>query len=376
VKSAAAGCNGAAGMTLTLPATGKYLVLVSDHASDGRGNFNITLHWLSKHTGTAIGYSGLKSDSVGKIVELRRFQFNGAQGNVVLLRAGNTGAISGCWNAVIDLYDQAGALVQSAAAGCNGAAGMTLTLPSSGTYLVLISDHASDGRGRFNFTLQRLSNPTGIELGNGDLRRDSVAKIVQMRRYIFTGTQGNVVLLRSGNAGAISGCWNAVIDVYSQAGALVKSAAAGCNGASGMTLTLPATGKYLVLVSDHASDGRGRFNITLHWLSNHTGTAITYGQLRSGSIGQIAELDRFVFTGSQNDAITLTAANTGAISGCWNAVIDLYDQAGALVQSVAAGCNGSPTMSRLLPASGTYLILISDHASDGRGNYNLSITSP
>jgi hypothetical protein len=372
-------CGGSMRLTDTLPMSGAFLLLVRDDDFEGLGRYNLAVYRLSPPVGPSIAYGQSKDGTIGQLGKMDRHVFSGTQGHVFTAAIGNRGATGGCWRPHLELWSSTGTLLTVVGTpSCGGSVRMTDTLPSTGKFLFVVRDDDFNGTGTYNLSLYRLSPPIGTQIVFSQTRSDSIARLGEMDRFIFSGQAGNVISATIGNRGATAGCWRPTLELWSATGALLNAiGTASCGGSMRMTDTLPSNGTFLLLVRDDDFNGLGRYNLNLYRLSPSTGTSIGYGQSMPDSVPMIGQLRLFQFSGAQNDAITIAIANGGAIGGCWRPRVELWSPTGALVaQAGTASCGGSTQLQAVVPVTGSFVIVVRDEALAGIGRFTVTLTSP
>ena len=369
-------CGGAA-IKLTLPSSGTYTILV--HASYYNiGSQSYTLSIQSPTGGgcnsTAIACGQSVSTNTSPPSEMDAYSYAGTAGETLIFALhwswcydGNTGTA--------DIYGPSGQLVTNVTAYCGGAA-IKLTLPSSGTYTILVhASYYNIGSQSYVLTIQ---SPTGggcnsTPIACGQSVSANTSPPTEMDAYSYAGTAGQTLIFAlhwswcyDGNTGTA--------DIYGPSGQWVTNVTAYCGGAA-IKLTLPSSGTYTILVhASYFNIGSQSYILTIQ---SPTGggcnsTPIACGQTRSANTGPPIEIDAYSYTG--------TAGQTLLFAFSWNycydgnsGTADIYGPSGQWVTNVTAYC-GEAAIRFTLPSSGTYTILV--HASAyrvGSVTYTLSL---
>jgi hypothetical protein len=370
-------CNGSTieMNTVTLPASGTYTVLVGDCSDTKAGSYVI----YSQRTDNAccgaanLVFGQTQTGTIGSAAQSNTYSFSANANDIVDF----TMTASGSLSPKIRLYNPGGTLLSSANPGyCNGSTieMNTVTLPTSGTYIVLVGDCSDTNTGNYAIYSQRTNNPSGAaNLPFGQTQTGSISSAAQSNTYTFSANANDVVDF---TMTATSGSLSPKIRLYIPAGTLLKSANPGyCNGFTieMNTVTLPASGTYTVLVGDCSDTNAGNYAIYAQRTNNPVPSiALLWGQVQPGTIGSAAQSDSYTFPGIANDVVDFTiTAKTGSLSP----KIRLYNPGGTLFNSANPGyCNGSTIEmnSVTLPTSGTYTVLVGDCSDTNTGNYNLS----
>ncbi|MEW6130643.1 MAG: C25 family cysteine peptidase [Acidobacteriota bacterium] len=350
--------------SVVLPATGTYTILIRDMNSTRTGNYNINLQFTTGSCAAAITCGQTVGGSIDAIVEQDAYSFSGNQGeavNIVALAA------SGNLCARIELYDPAGtALAVNLFGGCNSSTG-SVVLPANGTYTIIIRDVSFVGTGSYNLSVQFTTGRCATAIACGQTISASLDAIVEQDAYTFSGNQGEAVNIA---AIATSGTHCPRIELFNPAGtSIAVNLFGGCNSNTG-SVVLPMSGTYTIVVRDVNLNRTGNYNINLQFTTGRCATPMGCGQTITANIGATAEQDAYSFNGNQGETINIVAV---ASAGQLCAQIELYNPSGALIAiNLYGGCN-STTDSLILPANGTYTIIIRDVSFVGTGSYNLSV---
>ena len=154
--------------TVALASAGAYTLLVSDCSNTNTGNYSI----YAQRTNNPAGAAGLslggqpQTGAVGSITQSNTYILSGNANDVIDFTLVATG---GNLSPKIRIYNSAGTQQIGYAYGNNGfnncgGSGLelnTLTLPSTGTYTVLIGDCSDVNTGNYVIYTQRLNNPAG-----------------------------------------------------------------------------------------------------------------------------------------------------------------------------------------------------------------------
>jgi uncharacterized protein YfaP (DUF2135 family) len=296
---------------------------------------------------------------------------------------------SGSLSPKIRVYNPAGGLVASASDNIDGdcVGGSitelnTVTLPSTGTYTVLVGDCSDTNTGKYDIYAQRTNNPSGASnLPFGKTETGTISAAAQSHTYTFSANANDVVDF---TVVAASGSLSPKIRVYSPTGALVASASdnidGDCVGGSITelnTVTLPSTGKFTVLIGDCSDTNSGEYDIYAQRTNKPSGALnLPFGETESGTISEAAQSNSYTFSANASDVLDVTMVAT---SGSLSPKIRLYSPTGALLASASnnidGDCVGGSTTEMnnvTLPSTGKYTVLVGDCADTNTGNYNIS----
>ena len=359
-------CNGI--IAATLPTTGTYTILVRDVLANQTGAYNVNLQFTTGRCGTVIDCGQTITISTPIVIaEQDIYIFDAIAGEAISISALAT---SPCCSlcARVELYGPAGNLIAgNPGVSCNGI--ISATLPATGAYTILVRDVSASHTGTYNVNLQFTTGRCGTVINCGEtITLSTPIVIAEQDSYIFDAIAGEAVSI---SALATSPCCSlcARVELYGPAGNIIAgNPGVSCNGI--ISATLPATGTYTILVRDVVASGAGTYNVNLQFTTGRCGMVIDCGETKSGTIPNIAEQDTFIFCGVQDSSVSIAAVAT---SGSLCARVELYGSAGNFIAgNPGISCNG--LISAMLPASGTYTILVRDVVASSTGSYNVNLS--
>ena len=246
--------------TVTLPSTGAYTVLINDCNTTNSGSYSIFTQRTNNPTNPVnLPFGQTVTGLVGAVTQSVPYTFKANANDVIDFTLMTT---TGSLIPAIQLYNPDGSELSSnnsgSPFGCSGG-GLemnTVTLPSTGTYTVLILDCNTTNTGNYALYAQRTNNPTGgSAVLWGQVQTGTVGAVAQSTTYTFAGTANDVIdLTMTGTT--TGGSLIPKIRLYnpdgSQLAANNSGSPFGCSGNStGLTsVTLPNTGNYTVLLGD------------------------------------------------------------------------------------------------------------------------------
>lgn len=281
------GCNGGAlvGLnTVTLSTTGTYTLLIKDCSDTGAGGYAMFIQRTNNPVGaSALSFGGEpQAGAIGSILQSNSYLFNANAKDVINLTVEKT---SGKVSPALTIYNSAGAVVGSNYSGnpfgCNGGSLVELngiTLPTTGTYVLMVDDCSSTNTGSYAMFMQRTNDPAGavaLSFG-GQPQSGAIDAMTQSNAYTFSATAKDVVsfTIVAPSGGKLS----PAITVYNPAGAVVGGNYSGnpfgCNGGTTLeldNLTIPATGVYTVLITDCSEVDTGSYVISTQCFGVCTG---------------------------------------------------------------------------------------------------------
>jgi hypothetical protein len=378
--------------TVTLPTTGTYTVLIGDCADSHTGKYSIYSQRTDAPAGpVALLFGQTQTGSITAVSESYTYTFSANANDLIDFTLVTT---SGSMVPKIRLYDPNGtqnnAIWSGYPGGCGGSVAEmnTVTLPTTGTYTVLIGDCADSNTGNFSIYSQRTNKPSkAVNLPYAKVQTGLVGSVALSNTYTFSATANDVVDFTMLTT---SGSLVPKIILYNPNGAENNSIWSGYPGGCGGTLlemntvTLPATGVYTLLVRDCSDTHTGNYAIDLQRTNNPTGSTpfppvggvpIFWGDVQTGSITSNVQSATYYFVGTASNVVDLTMVST---KGSLIPKIRLYNPDGSQLSAIwsgyPGGCGGTTAemSSVTLSQTGAYTLLVGDCNDANTGNYSLS----
>lgn len=199
-------------------------------------------------------------------------------------------------------------------------------------------------------------------IGCGQTIESTISARGEIDTYTFSGAAGQVVVV---NAASADTNLCVKVKVYSPTGDLLGTNV--CDRAT-PPITLPTTGNYTIMLHDSDYTDTGPYGLSLSFVTGQCGTQINCGQTVTNNIVSAGETHTYIFTGAAGQAVVLSpySSDTGL---CVR--VELYSPTGQLL-----GTNlcDKPTGPIVLPATGTYTVLVHDRIYEGTGPYGLSLS--
>jgi hypothetical protein len=216
--------------------------------------------------------------------------------------------------------------------------------------------------------------PTGITkdmvINYNDYVTCSLDYIGETAFYRFQGTTGEKISIVMSASSAYGPCFS----LWDPTNTRIQEVCEG--GYYGQTVisatyTLGKTGTYTVRAYDAGFDNMFSYKLYLErFYPSYGAVPIAYGQNPSGSIGPAEETDQWAFAGAKNDQIAIQVNAQYQYGPCFT----LHQPDGTIIQTICEGGYYGQTLIRgefTLPATGTYLIRVSDNGGDNTWDYNL-----
>ena len=372
--------------TVQLPTTGSYTVLIDDCNHINSGNYEIYAQRTNAPGGSVVPliFDQVQTGTISAETQKNTFTFSANASDMMYFTIDTT---SGSLIPAITLYTPAGTILASNYSGSPFACSGTLvqlngvSLPTKGTYTVLVGDCSTTNTGTYDIFAQRSNNPTGaVNLPFGEAIAGLIGAETQSVPYTFSATAKDVMdfTLVTTNGSLVPD-----LQVFSPTGVSIGSVYSGspfaCSGSDAELngLTLPVTGTYTVFVSDCATTNTGNYELYAQRTNNPTGASpVLWGQVQTGTVGAVAQRTAYTFTGSSGNTVDFTVTGTTQGSS-FIPKIWLYNPDGSQLaynySGSPFGCGGTSTSlsSVALAQNGTYTALIADCNDKNTGNFSL-----
>ncbi len=211
---------------------------------------------------------------------------------------------------------------------------------------------------------------SSFELVFGDAIVGSLDTMGEVDSYIFDGRAGDVILFRMSNA---SGSVHPSLMVSDEEGAALCSHYDTIM-AEISSCVIENTGTYTVTAADYGDDGTGNYYIYAQRINAPSGAiAVTYGEVRPGSLPSAAELDTYSITGMVGDLLLVQMVPT---SGSIASHLRVLDSNGSVICQHHTYYSSGPALIAgcALPASDSYVLLAGDYNGIRTGAYNIFIS--
>jgi subtilisin family serine protease len=374
------GRNGGFVDVKTLPVNGEYTILI-DPQGTATGSATLTLYDVPPDAVVPISAGGSEATVTVTVPgQNARLPFAGTAGRRISLKLDDvTIGTSLSGSAKVSILKPDGtALVSATLFGTNGGFVDVKSLPVTGTYTILV-DPQSNAIGSATLTLYDVPPDASVPISAGGTDVTATVTVPgQDARLPFAGTAGRRISVKLTNVTiGSSSSTSAKISVLKPDGtALVSATYFGTSGGFVDVKSLPVTGTYTILV-DPQSNAVGSATVTLYDVPADASAALTIGGAAATlSMTVPGQNGAATFTGSAGQNVTLTLTNvTIGSSGFSSAKFSIRKPDGTnLVAPTFFGTSGK-TLSKQLPVSGTYTIVI-DPQSSATGNATLSLSSP
>ncbi len=329
-----------------LPVTGTYAILV-DLSDLATGNMTLTLYGTADVTGTITIDGATVTPTLTVPGQRARYTFTGTAGQWVNL--GLT-AVTITSSTVAMLKPDGTTLVSTSIGTGGGSLDPTTTLPTSGTYTIVV-DPAGLSTGSMTLTLT--SPLTGTMTLDGASVLINLTKPGQTARYTFSGTNGQWVSVGFTSVTTAS----STVTLLKPDGTTLASNTIGtAGGGIEPPGTLPVTGTY-TLVIDPSGTNTG--NVTLTLMSYLSGTLTLDGTPMTSTISTIGQNALYTFTGTTGQWVNLGMTSVSITS----VTVTLWKPDGTPWTWTTVGTSGgSLDAPPALPTTGTYTVTVNPTA--------------
>jgi hypothetical protein len=255
---------------------------------------------------------------------------------------------------------------------CAGTTLGPLTLPTSGTYIVL-ADPSGSATGQLSVTAFDVSDVTGAMT----LGQPVTATLGPEQRalWTFTGSQNQRVSAVI-NSSTMTNCSAShVFAILRADGTTLTSTASLCAGAMLGPVALPASGTYTVIV-DPSGSSAGQVTLTAYGVVDVTGSVKVNGPPISGPLTTPGQIGRWTFKGTRGHQVRVILDSSTIANCALNShAFRILRPDGTTLASKSNICTGSVLGPTTVPANGTYTVVI-DPYGHYTGTVTLRVVSP
>jgi YD repeat-containing protein len=364
--------------TRTLNVAGTYTILV-DPATTATGSVTLTLYDVPADFTSSITPGGAAvTATMSTPGQNGRLTFSGSSGQRISIlgtngMSGQVGLV--CDVSVTVIEPDGSELAPAACMESNGYLDVQ-TLPTTGTYTILV-DPAEYATGSLTVTLHDVpADFTSSITPGGSAVTATMPVSGQKGLLTFSGTAGQRISLlgTNGLTGYILGCDVHVSIRTPEDSVLAQPTCMEGSGGFIDVKTLPANGTYTIVV-DPVEHAFGNLTLTLFDVPADFSSTITPGGSAVTAMMPVhGQNGSLTFSGTAGQRISLRGTNglSGYILGCdVNVSIRNPDTSVLAANTCMEGTNGGFIDTRVLPATGTYTIVV-DPVNHAIGNVTLT----
>ncbi len=336
--------------------TGRYTLLVGDPAGDNTGTYDLFLQRTRDPAKPLpVQYGTYVNGTILYPALYKTYTFNATVGDPLYVRLKTSWPFSG----QVRLYAPNGTLLASPE-GTYGTE-LSMNLPLTGRYTLLVGDSGGDNTGTYDLYLQRTRKPAkSIPVAYGAYVNGTILYPALYKTYTFNATVGDPLYVRLKTSWPFSG----QIRLYAPNGTLLASPE-GTYGTE-LTMNLPAGGTYTLLVGDSGGEETGIYHLYLQRTRKPAKPIpVAYGAYVNGTILYPALYKTYTFNATAGDPLYVRLKTSWPFSG----QVRLYAPNGTAL-ALPEGTYGTE-LSRILPLTGTYTLLVGDSGGEETGIYHL-----
>jgi len=336
------------GVDVAKAAGGLYTVVALDNSGRASGA-PIGVDLLTPACAATAPQGQTVSGAVSGTRPFDSFSMTASVGDVLSVRAVS---FTAGFTAQMDLYDPTGQRVDTEAGQ------LSRKVSTGGTYTVVVGASVARTGGAYSLAWQLLNNPAGsAPLACGGSAVASLTPANEFRYYTANAGAGDVMRL----------IFTRLSDNFSPQVELFQPDGTRLAQTSDITQKAGVDGNYLVVVSPSTTNGEtGTFNLA-YQRPNHPcdPVALTCGQTTLRAVNLPGQLDLFTFTGSGGHQADVKLTQR---TGTYSPYVELYDPAGNRLTTSSSGL-----LKYVLPAGGTYSLLVRDLNAVNTGSYRVAL---
>ena len=317
---------------------------------------------LPNYSQQPINYGETITESISPSGEVDVYTFSGIENEKVTIRLTESTVFL---EPFVELFSPSGSFLISDSDGAQAI--INITLPSTGTYTIFVSDKGGDDTGNYGLFIQRMVNPGNTTIINyGETLTGDIFTGGDVDTYSFSGNEGDKLILRLTESIVFL---EPFVELFDTAGDLLLAVSDGAQAK--IEVTLPTDGSYTILVSDsYPGDDTGNYGLFIQRMVNPGNTTIiNYGETLTGSISVDGDVDTYSFLGGAGDSVIIRMTESIVFL---EPFVELFDTAGDSLLAVSDASQAE--IGIRLQATGFYTILASDsYPGDDTGNYSIFI---
>ncbi len=295
--------------------------------------------------------------------EQHTYTFEGNTGDRIFIRVrGTSNGVDGCMH----LYDPSGTLV---ADDCDDGGYVTIDgydLNMTGTYTLTVQDHENNDTGFYGLGLQIVNNASYTTTISCDQDlAGTLSNQAEIDAYSYTANAGDVMVIQMRSALDNIESW---LRLYDPAGNVLAEATPSGGLSRINTFSIPAGGTYTILAMDVNGNDTGDYGFSLQIIeTDGCANYLNCGSI-SGQFDLLAQMHAFAIEAEANDLIYLYMRGGTSVE----AELELYDSNGNEIAADNPNGGTAKIENFLIPAGGTYFVMVRDRKGNDMGTYGLS----
>jgi len=356
---------------VSLPQTGRFLIVISDAQYSQTGRYILTLRNLTNPAdiGT-IAFGQTKQAEISTLTEIDLHSFTTERNDRLLITFAQTaGDLSGLHLSVLD--SKGNSLISrpipvgnniSVEFGLNGES-------QDNRYIIAVYYDGLCGRSRYNITLQRLNNPARANPVNfGETISDTISQPSAINTYFFTIQQDTHLFIPFATR---ENYLRPYVALYDKNGNKIVDAS-GVTGSISKTLISSQSDKYFLVIYDTSYSQTGSYAFSLQRLDSPQGAIeLAVNEPQVASITNPAAINAFKLTVESPVFLSVEINRT---TGLIQPYIEVYTPQLNLLDYRTIFSAGS-SFSLVFPEAGTYYIYVRDDIYSRNGSYSIELKS-
>jgi YD repeat-containing protein len=339
--------------------TGTVTVVVFEFTGSIGGDYYISATKLNGGCGgQTLSCNSTVDSLISTPLTLSFYSIQATAGDVYQIRTARA-SISGTFAPTAEVYDATGAKIGTVGPGtinAHAAVSSLVTLPSSGTFTVIVSGPPDGSTGQYSIGALRLNRPCdgAAALACSSVVDGTVSGLIRNQVYALPAAANDVYLLRilQPNAGSL---FRPRVDIYDPTGNSLQFLST--TDLTRITITTGTAGTYTLVVTDSYDNSQsGSYTLsTLRLNRPCNATPLTCGAPVAGAFPRTLATGVYSYDGSSGDSFSIRMLPG---SGVPLAGLEVYDAKGnAVGQSLTGSFAGVDVVQ---PAPGPYSILALD----------------
>lgn len=360
---------------LVLPTSGTYEIHASDNNDNDTGSYGLSLEILNSTAyATPINCGDDLIGQIATTVQVISYRFDATAGEIAILQMRSPNK---SMESELEIYSPSGALLVSKFSSHLTRAN-ELTLPETGSYLVLLSDYNGNDVGEYGFSFQIVNRAScGVSLlckpmdfGSSGAGVSEITQLAQLDAFYVTADENTSLVIQ---VYAKLKNFEVNLKLYDPQGNIL-AAPTPKHGLVRLEYSdFPEEGKYLLVISDNSGNDKSDYEIFMERV-DHGGCASYVG---CSNMTQTRELDaNGAMHSLRFDGEAGTFANISIdpvdIYGL-DPRLELYAPDGTRIYD-QKGWASVNTGNFPLPQTGSYTILVSDYNGNDLGAYKITTT--
>ena len=235
----------------TVPVSGSYCALAWDNGCDGTGVFSLGAQRLNNPVNaTSVDFGQTITGSIDSYAHMQPYTFNASVNDTVKILSNEIIQQYGTFSPYLELYNETGECIAYTYGNK-----LDEKLNVAGQYTLMVTDHNLNGKGTYEFTLQRANNPVDVvDLTMNEKTDTEIPSATAMQAYRFTAGASEDITVCSEAVTQYGICENDLrgfLELYNASGFRLDY------GLKDLSYTFSSGGTYCLFISDYGTDAAG-----------------------------------------------------------------------------------------------------------------------